>query len=116
MSGYVTPDMRTRHYAMGVQLVGRADHASVDQATGAFELTLADQPQSITVRSASGGEATATLPAVAPAAVAATPLATAPSRGLLPCLVRRDRRVFDQIANQTAKFFSRPVNQRPPAR
>ena len=115
VSGYVTTDMRTRHYAMGVQLVGRADHASVDQATGAFQLALADQPQSVTVRSANGGEASATLPPVAPA-VAATPLATARIARApgVPAAARSPR--LEQIANQTAKYFPRPVNQRPPAR
>jgi hypothetical protein len=115
VSGYVTTDMRTRHYAMGVQLVGRADHASVDQATGAFQLALADQPQSVTVRSANGGEASATLPTVAPA-VAATPLATARIARApgVPAAARSPR--LEQIANQTAKYFPRPVNQRPPAR
>jgi manganese oxidase len=113
VSGYVTTDLRTRHYAMGVQLVGRVDHAPVDQATGAFQLALADQPQSVTVRSANGGEASATLPPVAPA-VAATPLATARIARALAAPARSAR--LEQIANQTAKYFPRPVNQRPPAR
>jgi hypothetical protein len=44
VSGYVTPDLRTHHYASSVQRVGGADRATVDQATGAFQLTLTDQP------------------------------------------------------------------------
>ena len=115
VSGYVTPDMRSRHYAMGVQLVGRVDHASVDQATGAFQLALADQPKSVTVQSANGGEASTTLlpiaPAAAPTPSAAARIARAPA---VPGAARSAR--LEQIANQTAKYFPRPVNQRPPAR
>jgi hypothetical protein len=79
LSGYVTPDLQTRRYAVQVSLVGRPERAPVDQATGRFQIALTNAPPTVRARSTNGGEATAALPPTAPAvaALAVRPLAQA---------------------------------------
>ncbi|MBV8455917.1 MAG: hypothetical protein JO122_04815, partial [Acetobacteraceae bacterium] len=80
LSGYVTPDLRTEHYAAQVELVGRPDRAPVDQTTGRFQFALKDAPATVTARSPNGGEASAALPPLAPTTAVVLAAQSPPSR------------------------------------
>jgi hypothetical protein len=109
LSGYVTPDLRTRRYAIEVALVGRPERVPVDQTTGRFQITLKDAPETVTARSANGGAASAALPPAVPAALAA---AKAPPPGAQPeTQVVRRYRVPQSLAQ---KYMPRMVGRRAP--
>jgi hypothetical protein len=107
LSGYVTPDMQTQHYATQVAVVGGTDKATVDPSTGRFQITLKDQPAIVTVRSTNGGQASAALPAAA-AVVAMVRAAPSNAEAVAATQARRQRHNL-----LVTKYLPRRIAQRP---
>jgi hypothetical protein len=114
LSGYVTPDLQTQRYAPQVALVGRPDRVPVDQTTGRFQFVLKDAPATVTARSDNGGEGSAALPTVVPAAPAALEAVKAPPAGAPAAAVAQAVQARQQQNLLVKKYLPRIIGQRAP--